>query len=222
MGFLDSFKDFFKPIANAISSVLKNTPLMTALMPILAVVIPPPFDIIAVVALMAISAAMGVEEEPEKLGFQMQEADKGPEDFDSFKEYKEYLDKNYPFDQAKFDALDDAHKQACRYVGLAGTLAELKEEKGFEMSGEMLGMLTRGCQGLGMDSDATATLAANLAKTDENIFTDLEDAVNARLDPDKDDNLMANLEQALKESDSKVTDPDDFIGALRSNNSENL
>ena len=222
MGLLDVFSDFFKPIANAITSVLKNTELIATLMPILAVVIPPPFDVIAVVALMAISAAMGVEEDPEQLGYQKQEADKSPEDFDSFKEYKEYLDKNYPFDQAKFDALDETHKQACRYVGMAGTLAELKEEKGFEMSASMLGMLTKGCGSLVMDKDATATLAANLAKTDENIFTKVEDAVNGKLNPDIEDKLMSDLEQALKESDSKVTDPDDFIGTLLSNKNEDL
>ena len=222
MGLLDIFTDIFKPIANAVSSVLKNTELMTALMPILAVVIPPPFDVIAVVALMAISAVMGVEEDPEKLGYQMQEADKSPEDFDSFKEYKEYLDKNYPFDQAKFDALDETHKQACRYVGMAGTMAELKEEKGFVMSEQMLGMLTRGCGSLGMDKDATATLAANMTKADENIFTKVEDAVNGNLNPDVEDSLMADIEKALKDSDSKITDPQDLIDVLRSNKTEDI
>ena len=214
MGLLDEIRDTFKPIVNAISTVLKNTELVTALMPLLAVAIPPPWDLVAVVSVMALSAVMGVKEDPEKLGAQMQEADKGRDDFDSFKDYKKYLDENYPFDQKKFDAQTETYKQACRYVGIAGTLAELKEEKGFNMTPQMLGLLTKGCGSLGMDKDATANLASNMARIDDKIFTNLGHAINDKLDPDTDDKLMADLKQALNDSNSKVTDPNVLIGAM--------
>ena len=94
MGFLgdlwDGLCDVCKTVVSVISDTLKNSVLLQKLLPILSVVIPPPFDAIAVVAIMAISSAMGVEEKPDQLGWQMTEADMKPEDFGSFKEYKEY------------------------------------------------------------------------------------------------------------------------------------
>lgn len=122
----------FAPIANAVAPVLQNSPLLQKLMPYLAVVIPPPFDAIAVVALEVISATMGKPENPEELGWQMNEADKRPEDFASFEEYREYLDKEYPFDADAFNAQTDEQKAACRYVGMAGVMSELSTMKDFD------------------------------------------------------------------------------------------
>ena len=79
----------FSPIVNAVSSVLQNSPMLQKLLPIIGIAIPPPLDAIAVIAVEVISACMGKPENPEELGWQMNEADKKPEDFDSFEEYKD-------------------------------------------------------------------------------------------------------------------------------------
>lgn len=141
MGLFSSIGNALKSAFTSISSVLQNSPLMQKLLPILAVVIPPPLDAVAVIALQVIGEALGTKENPDELGYQMQKADMRPEDFASFKEYKEYLDEHYPFDQEAFDNMSPEERTACRYVGTAGMLQELKEANGFEISPEALGKL---------------------------------------------------------------------------------
>ena len=143
----------FSPIVNAVSSVLQNSPMLQKLLPIIGIAIPPPLDAIAVIAVEVISACMGKPENPEELGWQMNEADKKPEDFNSFDEYREYLNENYPFDKDAFDAQTDEQKAACRYVGMAGTMQELKESKGFEINAASLGALAGMASTLGWSND---------------------------------------------------------------------
>lgn len=157
MGFWSSLFDgvskAVSTVVNAVSNVLQNSKLMQTLLPVLGVVIPPPFDVIAVVAVQVLSAAMGKPENPEELGWQMNEADMKPEDFDSFDEYKNYLDENYPFDKDAFDAQTEDQKSACRYVGIAGTMQELKDTKGFELNPASLGALAGMASTLGWSND---------------------------------------------------------------------
>ena len=89
MGLLSVIGSVIKSIASSISTVLKESPLVRSLVTTLAAALPPPFDVVAVVAVQALAASAGVQEKPEELGFQMNKADKKPEDFGSFKEYKE-------------------------------------------------------------------------------------------------------------------------------------
>ena len=157
MGFWSSLcgavSKVFSPVVNAVSSVLQNSPMLQKLLPILGIAIPPPLDAIAVIAIQVISACMGKPENPEELGWQMNEADKKPEDFDSFDEYKEYLNENYPFDKDAFDAQTDEQKAACRYVGMAGTMEELRDSKGFEINATSLGALAGMASTLGWSND---------------------------------------------------------------------
>lgn len=155
----------FSPVVNAVSSVLQNSELMQKLLPVLGLVIPPPWDVVAVIAVQVLSAAMGKPENPEELGWQMNEADKKPEDFDSFDEYKEYLNENYPFDKDAFDAQTDEQKAACRYVGMAGTMEELKESKGFEINATSLGALAGAASALGWSNDTMKTFAQGMLNT---------------------------------------------------------
>lgn len=143
----------FSPIVNAVSNVLQNSPMLQKLLPIIGIAIPPPLDAIAVIAVEVISACMGKPENPEELGWQMNEADKKPEDFNSFDEYREYLNEKYPFDKDAFDAQTDEQKAACRYVGMAGTMQELKESKGFEINAASLGALAGMASTLGWSND---------------------------------------------------------------------
>lgn len=145
----------FAPIATAFSSVLQNSPLMQKLVPILAVVIPPPLDALAVIALEVVSASMGKPENPEELGWQMNKAEKGLEDFDSFEDYREYLDREYPFDRDAFDAQTDEQKSACRYAGIAGAMSELSETDGFDpkLTPAALGVVAGAASRLGWSRD---------------------------------------------------------------------
>ena len=159
MGFWSSLcssvSKIFSPVVNAVSSVLQNSPLLQKLLPVLGIVIPPPLDIIAVVAIEVISACMGKPEKPEELGWQMNEADMKPEDFGSFEEYKAYLDENYPFDKDAYDAQTDEQKSACRYVGMCGTMRELEETtKGeFKLNPMSLGVLAGAASTLGWSNE---------------------------------------------------------------------
>ena len=155
----------FSPVVNAVSSVLQNSPMLQKLLPIIGIAIPPPLDAIAVIAIEVISACMGKPENPEELGWQMNEADKNPEDFDTFEEYKKYLDENYPFDKDACDAQTDEQKAACRYIGMAGTMQELKESKGFEITPASLGALAGAASTLGWSDATTRSFAQGMLNT---------------------------------------------------------
>lgn len=204
MGLWSGLWNGIKSFASSISNVLKNSELMNKLLPILSVVIPPPFDVIAVVAIMAISAAMDVKENPDELGWQMNEADKKPEDFDSFKEYKEYLDREYPFDREKFDALSDEQKMACRYVGMAGTMQEVKEAKGFELTPESLGILVKGAASLKWDEAQIGAfakgLSVSLASSGNASLEDIGAIAKGSLNPDKWDSVTGAISAGAKEA----------------------
>jgi len=225
MSFWEGIKDFFSGVSNAISKVISNSALMQTLLPVLTVVIPPPWDIVALVVVTIIAAAMGVEEEPDKLGWQMNEADKKPEDFDSFKEYKEYLDEEYPFNQDKFNAQTPEQKLACRYIGMAGTIVELKETNGFEITPETLGMLVKAGESLGWDNATLADFAKNTSIALNNnglpSLSPLEDAVKGTLNPNDFSKVLESMETALKElPDENTKEVFDVISAMRDN--ENL
>ena len=200
-------KAFLTGIMKGISNVLQNSVVMQKLLPILAVAIPPPWDVVAVIAVSVISAAMGVEEKPDELGWQMNEADKKPEDFSSFKEYKAYLDENYPFDQEKYDYLSDEQKTMCRYVGMVGTMQELKEAKGFELTPNALGMLVR-CAAAFKWDDAqfkafTNGLTTSLIGAGENSFSIVESFGKGSLAPDKQDAVSNAITAGAKEAGVK-------------------
>ena len=171
MGFLNNLNSLwsgvskaFAPIASALAPVLQNSPLMQKLMPLLAVVIPPPFDALAVVALEVLSATMGKPENPEELGWQMNMADMKPEDFDSFDDYRAYLDKEYPFDADSFNAQTEDQKAACRYAGMAGVVHELSGMKDFDpkLTPAALGVLAGTATSLGWSSETTKAFTQGL------------------------------------------------------------
>ena len=168
----------FSPVVNAVSSVLQNSPMLQKLLPIIGIAIPPPLDAIAVIAIEVISACMGKPENPDELGWQMNEADKKPEDFDSFDEYKEYLNENYPFDKDAYEAQTDDQKSACRYLGMAGTMQELSETtKGeFNLNPMSLGVLAGAASTLGWSNDTmrsfTQGMMTNLGGPGFNMLAD--------------------------------------------------
>ena len=208
MGFFsdlwDGVCELCSDVVGLLSDTLKSSALLQALLPILTVVIPPPLDAIAAVVIMAISNAMGMKEKPDELGWQMNEADKKPEDFGSFKEYKEYLDREYPFDQEKFDALSDEQKRACRYVGMAGTIQEIKEAKGFELSPASLGLIATGAASLHWDSEQIGAFAKGLSLSLSNSgiasLADIESMAKGSLDPNKWDTVFGAISAGVKEA----------------------
>lgn len=201
------FSGLWNGIKRAVSSVLGNSELMQKLMPRLMEFIPPPYDLIAVVAIEAISAAIGVEENPDKLGWQMNEADKKPEDFNSFKEYKEYLDREYPFDKEKFDALSEEQKMACRYIGMAGTIQEVQEAKNLELNPETLGVLVKGIAGFKWSDQQINAFAhglgTSLAASGNASFEDIGALAKGSLNPDKWDSVTGAISAAAKEAGVK-------------------
>lgn len=207
MGFWSSLGSAISSFFSGISNALKNSPLLQTLLPILAVALPPPLDAIAVVAIQAIAATMGVEEKPDELGWQMNEADKKPEDFGSLKEYKEYLDREYPFDQGKFDALSEEQKTACRYIGMARMIQELKESKGFELTPESLGIIVRAGSNLKWGDtqigDFLKGTSASLSNSGATSLVDVAALAKGTLAPDKQDAVTGAITVGAKEADVK-------------------
>ena len=220
MGFWSSLGSAISSFFSGISNVLKNSPLLQTLLPILAVALPPPLDAIAVVAIQAIAASMGVEEKPDELGWQMNEADKKPEDFGSFKEYKEYLDREYPFDQEMFDALSEEQKTACRYIGMAGTMQEVKEAKGFEITPGTLGVLARGAASLKWDDAQIGAFAkgmsTSLLGSGVASLGDVESLAKGTLDTGKIDSVINAITAGAKEAGAKQ-DRAAIIASLQEN-----
>ena len=206
----------FSPVVNAVSSVLQNSPMLQKLLPIIGIAIPPPLDAIAVIAVEVISACMGKPENPEELGWQMNEADKKPEDFDSFEEYKAYLNENYPFDKDAFDAQTDEQKSACRYIGMAGTMQELKESKGFELTPASLGALAGAASMLGWSNDTMKTFAQGMLNTlGGSGFNMLADYAKGNLGAED----MGKVEKGVSNglSEAGVSDsPEGFVNAAES------
>ena len=222
MGIFEGLSDFVSKIGDAISNVMKSSSLIQTLLPVLTVVIPPPFDIVALIAITVIASAMGVEEEPEELGWQMNEADKKPEDFESFKEYKQYLDEKFPFDDDKFNAMSAEQKQACRYVGMIGTAAELKDKAGFEVPFETLGLLVKGTDTLGWSNEMMGEFAKNasvaLKDNGLNSLSPIGEAVKGTLDPDDVGKVIKSIDEALKDlPQSNVKEAFEIIAALKDN-----
>ena len=204
------------PVVDAVSNVLQNSELMQKLLPVLGLVIPPPWDVVAVIAVQVLSAAMGKPENPEELGWQMNEADKKPEDFDSFDEYKDYLDENYPFDKDAFDAQTDEQKAACRYVGMAGTMEELKESKGFEINATSLGALAGAASTLGWSNDTMKTFAQGMLNTLGGPgFNMLADYARGNLGAEDMSKVEKGVDNGL--SEAGVSDsPEGFVNAAES------
>lgn len=214
MGFwsnlFDGVSKAVSTVVNAVSNVLQNSDLMQKLLPVLGVVIPPPFDVIAVVAVQVLSAAMGKPENPEELGWQMNEADMKPEDFDSFDEYKEYLNENYPFDKDAFDAQTEDQKSACRYVGIAGTMQELKDTKGFELNPASLGALAGMASTLGWSNDTMKSFTNGmLSSLGGPGFNLLADYAKGNLGAEDMGKVEKGIDNGLSEAD--VTDSRDGV-----------
>ena len=197
-------------IGEVLSGVLKNSDLMKTLL----VCIPPPYDLIALVALPILSEVFK-NENPKHLGYQMNLSDKSPEDEDfhgSFKEFKDYLDANFPFEQAKFDMLSPDQQRACGYVGMAGMISGLKES----ISLDALGAIARGGTALGWDAQTTEAFSRGLARNPNcmELTGSISDAVNGKLDPRKFDATMDFIDVGMKETGTGKS-ADDFIEAAR-------
>jgi len=201
---------------STISNVLRDSTLMQKLLPILSVVIPPPMDAVAVIAIMAISAALGVDEKhsPEELGWQMNEAGKNgtkPEDFASFEEYRKYLNENYPVDKeteagranlAKVEGLSEDERRGCRYVGLAGMMAGIREAKDFVITPNALGMLAGCAMSLNMDASQKRGFfegtARALQQNGEKSLQPIVDLAKGEIAPNKYELAMDALAQGAK------------------------
>lgn len=201
-------------IGEALSNVLKNSDFLKEIMPALLVCIPPPYDLVALVALPILSEVFK-DEKPDHLGYQMNISDKSPDNEEfhgSFKEFKDYLDKNFPFDQTAFNQLTPDQRQTCGYVGMAGMLSALKDT----VSLEALGAVARGGKVLGWDNQTVEAFSRGLVNNPnfKDSMVSLSDAVSGKLAPGKFDAVMDFIDVGMKEAGSDKG-ADDFIEAAR-------
>ena len=209
---------FWSKIGSCLSAALKNPEVMKNL----ALVIPPPYDVMVVLGLQIVAALMGVDEKDgSKLGYQMNKADKAfddPEFGGSFEKYNEYLDKNFPFDQTAFDALSPDEKTACNFAGMAGLQQQMKESKGFEVSPEAIGMLLAGGASLNWDSPTLVKFAEGMksALSIVGSFKPVSDAANGKLDPSNVGTVMTAVNAGMKAVPAdKAVDVPAYFSAVR-------
>lgn len=209
---------FWSKVGACLSTVLKNPEAMKSL----ALIIPPPYDVMVVLGLQIVGAFMGVDEKDgAKLGYQMNKADKAfddPEFGGSFEKYKEYLDKDFPFDKTAFDALSPDEKAACNFAGMAGLVQEMKESKGFEVTPDAMGMLFASGASLKWDNP-TLVKFSNGMKSALSIvgsFKPVVDAVNGKLDPSNAGTALAAVNAGMKAIPAdKAVDAPSYFSAVR-------
>lgn len=201
---------------SCIAPVLQNSVLMQKLVPLLAVAIPPPFDIVAVGVVETLCALCGKNEKPQELGYQMNEADKSPEDFESFEKYREYLDEHVPFDRGKFEALSDEQKSACRFAGIAGALLDVKEATGKDIDPNAIGALSHLAKAKLLEGDSLESFVKALYGKLEDGGLDpiktIADYTRQAIAPNDYDTLLKSCEDALAKSEGgKTSSPEDMI-----------
>ena len=225
MSFLDSLSSGLSSFFSGISSALSNSPLMSALLPVLAVVIPPPLDIVAIVAVSLLASVLsGKNEDPERLGWQMNEADKKPDEFGSFKEYRAYLDEKFPVDEKRFNAMTENQRVACRYYGMAGLMTQMREA-GLDVSSEALGMFVKAQSALQMDKDTLGSfvkdIGVSLKNEGKTSFEPITDAVKGTISPEDYDVMSKSINEAMKGlPKTNLSDAMDVIMKLRDNNEQ--
>lgn len=225
MSFLESLVSGVSSLFSGISSVLSNSPLMSALLPVLAVVIPPPLDIVAVVAVSLLASVLsGKNEDPERLGWQMNEADKKPEEFNSFKEYRAYLDEKFPVDEKRFNAMNENQRAECRYYGMAGLMTQMRES-GLDVSAEALGMFARAKSALQMDDSTLGTfvkdIGVNLKNEGKSSLDPITDAVKGTISSEDYDIMTKSINEAMKNlPKTDLSDAMDVILKLRDSNEQ--
>lgn len=201
-----------------IAPILQNSELMQKLVPLLAVVIPPPYDVVAVFVVEVICALCGKEEKPEELGYQMNEADKSPDDFESFEMYREYLDEKFPFEREKFDALSEAQKSACRLTGIAGALQDIKESTGKDIDPNVIGALSHLAKDKLLEGDALKgfieKMYGRLAGEGLDPIQTIADYTKQEIAPDDFDKLVVSCEDALAMSEGEKPSAAEVMATL--------
>jgi len=170
---------------------------------------------------------MGKPENPEELGWQMNEADKTEKDFDSFDDYREYLDREYPFDKDAFNAQTEEQKAACRYAGMAGVMHEISEMKKIDpkLTAPALGVLTGAATSLGWSPETTRAFTQGMMTSlggSGELFTKLPEFAKGMLDGADAVKLSDGVKAGVQESGVDTADTvKDAMGTATSAN-ENL
>lgn len=96
---------------------------------------------IIVTVIGAIANILGVKEEnesPEEIGMKAEQAEKKPENFDSYQEYINYLRKEVQIDKTKLDNLSPEDKIKYGTVGSAILVKGIEEKEKFEIPAEFV------------------------------------------------------------------------------------
>lgn len=131
-------------VCSCVKGVLSSSLSLGGLLKTLATVIPPPYNVIVrIVGTILNVLGIGNDKKQEELGYQMQECDKSPDEFTSFKEYEEYLDEHYPIDEAakdKISKMSENERNACKLVGIAGSIKKIQQLGNMVITPEFLGL----------------------------------------------------------------------------------
>lgn len=98
-----------------------------------------------------------VEDTPEELGYKASIAEKGIDDFDSTKEYMQYLEKDIKIDEEEYSKRSDEKRLADMTIGSVLVVKGISEEKEIDISEEFLIEVAK--------QDLTGTQVATLIET---------------------------------------------------------
>jgi hypothetical protein len=124
-------------IGNALGSL--GGTLATSASSFLKVVAPWLGTVVQIIQIVAVLLdVLGEKEDVEELGAKAMQADsKKPEEFESNKEYIEYLSNEVELDKEKFEQAGDVEKTARTAVGASIVVKGIEEKKGFEIPNEV-------------------------------------------------------------------------------------
>lgn len=148
-----------------------------------------------------VSSILGIskeKEKPEELGLRAEKADRNLEEFDSFEEYKEYLD-GIELTDEDFEKLNDPEKkEAYSMVGTGVYLQGINEHYGIDIKPETYIKLA----GLGVKSPEDTK--AFLDKCKENgVNPDLDGLEKGKLTSKEEDKLIETFKGSIGEMENK-------------------
>ncbi len=167
-----------------------------------------PLVSIAIGLVKGIADILGIgekEEKPEELGLKAVKADKKLEDFDSFEEYKSYLDK-INLSKEDLAELDNPTKKfVYKSIGIGVYIKGINEHYGMEIPISTYIKMAD----LGINSSKEAKTVLDTYK-DKNINPDIEKAVNSELGLSEAKQIVGTLKEGI----AKLENGDNILAKL--------
>ncbi len=146
---------------------------------------------------------IGKDDKVEELGFKATQADKKPEDFDSTKEYIDYLRDEVKFDIEKFNNLKPEEKIGTAVIGVSILTKGISEKMGIDIPPEFLKEIGR----QNFKAEEVKSLIENYKENNVKLV-DLNRYLEGKLQIDDNKTHSSIIEQTLKQLNPELSDKD--------------